>query len=193
MPFGMEGRALSATSSSAAEAAYTLTPPATSACVPLRNNLRRLSFSAIAAPHLLLNRSVTRKVVGGCRIGTTFRRTREVLRPRFLPLGHGEPRGVVENATSTNRDPRDDLDIGVHLRVAAVDVAEFPMKLLKHGHISFLANRKSAELRSVDLPRWIHCGAANEVVQGNTHGTEFGQYVGHADGPVVAGVEVRGH
>src|SRR5882724_150875 len=140
MPFGMEGRALSATSSSAAEAAYTLTPPATSACVPLRNNLRRLSFSAIAAPHLLLNRSVTRKIVGGCRIGTAFRRSREVLRPRFLPLGHGEAGGIVENATSANRNSRDDLDVGVHFRVAAVDITEFPVELLKHGHISFLAN-----------------------------------------------------
>src|SRR5260221_842633 len=189
----MEGGAASAASSFAAEAPYALTPPATSACVPLHNNLRRLSFSAIDDPYLPLNRSVARKIVGGCRIGTTFRRTREVLRPRFLPLGHGEARRVVENATSANRDPRDDLDIGVHLRVAAVDVTEFPMKFLKHGHISFLANRNSAELRPLDLPRWIHCGAANEVVQGNTHGTDFGQYVGHADDTVVAGVVIHGH
>src|SRR6267154_3320085 len=189
----MEGGSASAASSFVAEAPYALTPPATSACVPLHNNLRRLSFSAMDDPHLSLNRSVTRKIVGGCRIGTTFRRTREVLRPRFLPLGHGEARGIVENATSANRDPRDDLDIGVHLRVAAVDVTEFPVKLLKHGHITFLANGKSAELRPVDLARWIHRGAANEVAQGNTHGTEFGKYVGHADGPVVAGVKVRGH
>src|SRR5882672_2085979 len=146
---------------------------ATSACVRLRNNLRRLSFAAIAAPHLQLSRSMTWKIVGGCRTGTAFGRTQEVLRPRFLPLSHGETGGIVENATSTNRDSRDDLDVGVHLRVAAVDVTKFAVKLLEHGHISFHANRKGAEFGPVDLARWIHCGAANEVVQGNTRGTEF--------------------
>src|SRR5882757_158538 len=120
----MEGGSASAASSFVAEAPYALTPPATSACVPLHNNLRRLSFSAMDAPHLPLNRSVTRKIVGGCRIGTTFRRTREVLWPRFLPRRHSDARCVVHNATVANRHPRDDLNICVHFRVPAVDVTE---------------------------------------------------------------------
>src|SRR5256885_16547499 len=103
----MEGGAASAASPFAAEAPYALTPPATSACVPLHSNLRRLSLSAMDDPHLPLHRSVTRKIVGGCRIGTTFCRTREGFRPRFFPLGHGEARGVVENGAGAKRGPPD--------------------------------------------------------------------------------------
>src|SRR3989442_10864099 len=95
----MEGGAASATSSFAAEAPYALTPPATSAGVPLHSNLRRLSLSAMDDPHLPLHRSVTRKIVGRCRDRTTLFRTREVVAPRLLPLRHGSARGLCENAT----------------------------------------------------------------------------------------------
>src|SRR5246127_5647928 len=133
---------------------------------------------------------MARKIIGSRGRITSKNRRSEILLPRLFPFDHAEPGGIVEYAPGANGHASNDAHGSVHAGETAIDISEMAPELLEYSDVSLLANGKSPEIRAVNFARGIDGGAADEVVESNAHGAEFGNDFIHVQDRVITGVQV---